>query len=294
VSAALLLGKLQAHDPHLVYSSTESLPFSGPNGDVSIYQVTISNDGKRVVENVAGEVRIPYAKIEQYKITADPLLKTDATLSGDSLTIQIPSLNPSEAVRISLLASGNGLPALPKVAARASGVNGTEKTPTEQVQQVPTLTVVALAGFSTIFVSGSFAALLRKRSISGIPNRGEDQRQVLAFLCRAFELHDLAEQYSARVHETTYWAEADRLAQLAIGNRDNNRMQAIEQLLLALPNYAKPIAAASIAVAYYNVALINHARGNDAACKQYLALAKEKSSATIERRMKVDPRFGTK
>lgn len=52
VVGAMIIGKLQAQEPHLIYSYTESAPISGPNSVVSIYQVTVANDGKKEVEGV--------------------------------------------------------------------------------------------------------------------------------------------------------------------------------------------------------------------------------------------------
>src|SRR6266849_8586817 len=49
VVGAVILGRLQAREPHLVYWLTEALPFSGQSVNVSIYQISVSNDGKQEI-----------------------------------------------------------------------------------------------------------------------------------------------------------------------------------------------------------------------------------------------------
>jgi len=292
VAGALILGKLQAHEPHLVYSSTESLPFSGPSGDVSIYQVTLSNDGNKEVYDVACAIRIPSAKIDQYKVTADPLLNVSGAVLGDSVNIHVPNLNPSESVQISLLASGSrDLPARPQVTARGKGALGSEKAKATDKSWFDTIPLISLAAATlAMFVSGLAGRVLRSKSATGSSSgSGDDQRQILAYICRAYGLIDLAEQYSARAHETTYWAEADRLGQMAV-DAGGERMATIERALLGLVEYKK-VARASKAVVYYNVALINGVKKDGAAYKKYLQMAKDISAEEIERRLKVDPRF---
>jgi len=282
VVGALIIGKVQAHEPHLVYSLVQSFPFRGSNGEVSIYQVTISNDGKREVYDVACMIRIPLSKIDQHVVTADPLLSVSEKLSGDSLSIQIPNLNPSESVQVSLLGSGAGTPARPQIALRGRGTLGLEKTTDserpwiDRTWWVPT--VLAL-------VSAMLASqILTSRSRSG------DQKENLAFVCRTSSLSDLADGYSARSHGTTsYWAEADRLGQIAL-DAGGERMILIERALSRLIEYAH-VAQTSKAVVYYNLALINRAKKDQGAYTKYLQLAKKTSRDEIDRRLKVDPRF---
>ena len=204
VTGSLILVSLETREPHLVYSSTESLPFSGSNGEVSIYQVTVSNDGKKEAYDVACAIRIPAAKIEQYKVTASPLLNATGTVSGETVNVQVPNLNPSESFQISLLASGlQSLPARPQVSARGKGVVGTEKAPsTEQSPSEPIALITLGAASLAVVVTGVVARILRK-TVTGstsLVGSGDDQRQVLAYVCRAYGLRDLADQYSAQSH----------------------------------------------------------------------------------------------
>ncbi len=304
VLGALILGRLQAREPHLVYWSTEALPFSGQNGNVSIYQISTSNDGKQEISDVACVVRVPGAKVEQYKVTANPLLNASTSILNDSVKIQIPSLNPSESVQIALLVtSSQTQPLHPEITARGRGITGTEKNLTKD-EGAPTgiFASTLLVATAAVGLSGAFFSLLRHKSMTkewkslaeamepeGPPRH--DQRHVLAFICRVHGLRALADQYIAQTHETTYWAEADRLGQMGVDSPNGEQGTAIERVLAGLLNYNPRIAKPSIAIVYYNLALINRAKKDEIASQKFLQLAKEISPNEVDRRLKVDNRL---
>ncbi|SRR6266568_989112 len=298
VLGAVILGRLQAREPHLVYWSTEALPFSGQNGNVSIYQISVSNDGKQEISDVACAIRVPGAKLDQYKVTASPLLNTSSSVVDDSVNIQIPTLNPSESVQIALLAtSSQTLPSHPEIAARGKGITGTEKSLTKDERAPSGLFGSTLAvATAAVTLSGVFLSILRRKrfitgmsEVSGPP--GDDQRHVLAFICRVHGLRGLADQYIAQAHETSYWAEADRLGQVGTDNPGGEQAAAIERVLAGLLDYNPRIAKASIAIVNYNLALINRAKKDETASQKFLQLAREISPNEVDRRLKVDKRF---
>jgi hypothetical protein len=294
VVGALVVGKLQGREPRLSYSSTESIPFNGSSGVLSIYQVTLSNIGSREVEEVSCIVRVPAAKVEQYNISANPTLETAASFSGDTLKLHMPSLNPAESVQILVLASGpRDLPTRPQVSARGKGVVAIEKASSDAKpwKDESILFGVSLASFSALLSTGLFTRLLRRRL--GLGTEGDDQRQVLAYVCRLAGLSDLAGQYAAQTHKTTYWSEADRLGELALENNDPKRSDAIERALLALTEYAS-LAESSKAVVFYNVARINEAKPDKDSHKRYMDLAMKTSPRLIKTRMDLEARFGRK
>lgn len=255
----------------------------------------MANDGKQEINEILCSIRIPAAKIDQYKVTASPLLDAMVAVTGDTLQMHIANMNPAESVQISMLATGSPrLPARPEVALRGSGVTGTEKAETTQTAVDSFLPYSSvLVATLAVLTTGVFTWVLRLRAkgyASSSSVDSNDQRQVLAFVCRAHGLKDLAEQFSAQAHETTYWAEADRLGQVAVDSDDSGRTEAIQRALLSLPKYVS-MAEVSRAIVYYNVALIRLRRNDSAACVKYLDLARETSSQEIERRLKVDPRF---
>jgi hypothetical protein len=128
VIGSLIIQKVQSREPHLTYSSVETVPFNGQNGVVGIYQVIVRNDGKREVEDVTSHIQIPGAKIEQYRIIVAPSLTTTTSENGDVIRVNLPSLNPGETAQISILASNpTSLPNHPEISVRAKGVNGVEQ-----------------------------------------------------------------------------------------------------------------------------------------------------------------------
>ena len=298
VLGALLLARLQAREPHLVYWSTEALPFSGQNGNVSIYQISVSNDGKQEISDVACAIRVPGAKVEQYKVTASPLLNASTSALSDSVNIKIPNLNPSESVQIALLVTGpQTLPSRPEILARGKGITGTEKSLTKDERAPAGLfsSTVAVAT-AAVTLSGVFLSILRRsRSLAEVSGQagppGDDQRQVLAYVCRVHGLRALADQYIGQTHETTYWTEADRLGQMGTDDPNGEQAAAIERVLAGLLEYNPRIAKESIAIIYYNLALINRAKKDEVASQKFLQLAREISSNEVGRRLKVDIRF---
>jgi hypothetical protein len=268
VVGALIVGKVQAQQPHLSYSYNESIPFSGASNTVSIYQVTITNDGKKEIEGISCVIRIPFAKIEQFKSTASPSLAVNSTVAGDSLKSEVANLNPAEAVQFTVLASSQGyLPNKPEVSVRGKGVNGENKQPTGQAPisswftaAIATSAVGLTATFSSVF-------LRRMQMRSG---RGNDQRQILAYLCRIHGFSELADGYLSKSHKTTYWAESDRLAQLAVESHDAKYLDSMKQMLRALMDYAT-LAKSSKAIIYHNLARIEALAGTEAECEKYVA-----------------------
>lgn len=293
VIAALVIGAFQTREPHLTYSSTDSVPFSGSNQEVSIYQVTLSNDGKKEVYEVASDIRIPYAKIDQLKLTADPLLAAAGTVSGDTLNVRVPSLNPSESVQVSVLASGSGtLPTRPQVTARGRGVVSSEKSKaTIEKSWADTLPFMAIVAATLSLASaGIFQRIFRSKSPASA-RRSLDQREALAHLCWAFGLTDLANKYADRAQETSYWQEADRLGQAAVDG-GGERLIKIEQVLLSLVDFRGDVLQrASKAAVYYNLAIISQAQNNELDVKKYLRLARDASKDEVESRLKFDPRL---
>lgn len=129
VLAGMVIFLLQGREPHLVYTTTDTLPFYGENARVTgVYQITIANDGKRAVEDVVGVVTIPNGKIEQHRVFGEASLTHTETATADSMKIALPTLNPSESIQISILVtSSTNLPTRPEISLRAKGSTGTEK-----------------------------------------------------------------------------------------------------------------------------------------------------------------------
>jgi hypothetical protein len=283
VVAALIIGKLQSRDPHLGYTVVSSIPFSGASDVVSIYQINVINDGKREVQRVTCYMRVAGGKIEQYKTSVAPSISVTQTVAGDSLTVQISSLNPTDTATISLLASGAGsLPSRPEVSIRASGVNGEEKTEsTQQKEFVPTWSVL-LSGLAAVTFSAGLLPFVRR--IVG----GSSQARVLERICRTHGLMEEAEHYSKLKGRVWYRIEADRLTMDALQVGTAGAFEKAEKILLALTTSGQ-ITSESCAIVLVNLARIEASKGNESAANHYLNLARSYSNSAVEERLRIVP-----
>lgn len=97
-----------------------------------IYNVIISNTGELSVHDVVGHMRVPSATLADVIINADPTIKQNNTILGDSLVINIDELNPDDTVIISVRASSSTtLPSSPEIHLRGKGITGVALTSAE-------------------------------------------------------------------------------------------------------------------------------------------------------------------
>jgi uncharacterized membrane protein YeaQ/YmgE (transglycosylase-associated protein family) len=296
VVATLIVTKLQSREPELTYNAVSGVPFSGANGALSIYQVRISNTGKVEVESVVIIVRVPYAQLEQVKASVPPGLNYSENRQSDTVTITVPNLNPTESVQVSVVASAtSALPDHPDVSVRAKGVVG---KPMSEAEPVPTeLRLIRIAAVTSVsavgFTLGFFLIAVRRRGLAlpfadeKFASSREDQRFVLAYLCRLHGLTDLANEYLNKAAETHYWTECDRLGQLAVESPDTVR-ESIRRVLGELPTYDKSMGDVAIAVAFYNLARIEASRSDFGAFRRNLAEALKIAPDEINLRLELD------
>lgn len=193
VIGSLVLQKLQSREPHLTYSSVETVPFNGQNGVVGIYQVIVRNDGKTEVEDVTSYIQIRGAKIEQYRTIVAPSLTTTTSGNADAIRVNLPSLNPGEAAQISILATDpTFLPNHPEISVRAKGVNGVEQTsPPSRPEEKPFLLSLSTAVAALVSTSAIYG-LLRRRMLIG----GGSQAANFKSICQMHGLDSRAARYS--------------------------------------------------------------------------------------------------
>lgn len=126
VGSEVLVSKILLREPRLTYTAPESLPFNGEGKNVGIYQLEIANRGDSVAEGLTGSVRIPTATIDNHRVVTSPAaLPVEAKAEGDIVRLSALSLNPTETIHLSILASSSSaLPIEPDVSVRANGVTG--------------------------------------------------------------------------------------------------------------------------------------------------------------------------
>jgi len=97
-----------------------------------IYNVIISNTGELSVPDVVCHMWVPSATLADVIINADPTIKQNNTILGDSLVINIDELNPDDTVIISVRASSSTtLQSSPEIHLRGKGITGVALTSAE-------------------------------------------------------------------------------------------------------------------------------------------------------------------
>jgi hypothetical protein len=279
VVGAVILDKVRQREPHLVYSVADAPSFNGPTEAVSIYQVTVMNDGKGEVEKVSCAVRIPRAKIEQYRTSGPTLVPIIGTLNGDTVLVDIANLNPQESVQISVLASGGYLPSRPEITVRARGLSGVEEGATGTGQSQNSLWAAVGASLSSVALS--FIIFFRtKRGGFG------SQKEVLAKLCRIHGLAEEADDYDNSNRSVQYYSEADRLTQWAIDNSSVDVREKVERVLLGL--LAEEVARSSKALVLCDLARLAAFKNDISSGRTYLASAKEIAADEVSSRLRTD------
>lgn len=295
VTGAIIHDKLQSREPHLVYRSAETIPFNGPNSVLAIYQLTIANDGTQPADDVTCYVRVGGAKIDQYKIAAAPSLNVSEKLSGESLTVQVPNLNPSEAVQVSLLATGastSTLPVKPEVSLRGRGAVGEPASETKAEGRTIWPSALSSAFAAIAVMLGSFPLVGRLQT--QIRKHIGRQHQVVAGLLRAHGFEKEADECMQR-RGTSYRAEADRLGHEIVGTDDIGRRTAFMQVLSSLVGV--DMIPESKGIVYYNLARAAATTGETDQARRWLAKANEGLPDEVDVRAKFDPllnRLGVK
>lgn len=294
IGAGVILDRLRTREPRLVYSTLDTIPFTGENRVLAIYHVSIDNEGKRAVEDVACHIRIPWASIEESVVSADPAIPYDKSTEGDTLKLHFPGLNASEAAQVSVLATAaSELPIRPVVSLRAKGVSGVKKS--AEKEQVPFVykylsALTALIGVTTglVFLQAIFRVAIRSK---GEKRYGDDQRQVLAYVCGIHGLTAEVDRYLSQLPKASYWAEADRLAGVAIASNNPETTQQIKSALKDLLEYDVAIAKSSRGLICYNLARMAAAAGDSEEIREYLEQARSQAPALVDARVKLDPVF---
>lgn len=119
----------QTQTPHLYYSTTETIPFSGESQVIGIYHISVTNEGGKVARDVVCVVQIPDSNIQQWQMVGPLAIEYSHSLVGNTLKLNFPMINPSESIQLSILAnSTDSLPQMPVVSLRGENVVGVEKT----------------------------------------------------------------------------------------------------------------------------------------------------------------------
>lgn len=275
-----IAARLTSREPELLYSVVESLPFAAPDNVVGVYQVTISNEGKREVDEVTGAFRIPDATLEKFKVVAPGSMRYDAKVEGDLLHVGVPLMNPGDVLTVSILASAKApLPSRPDVSVRSRGLNGKEKADRPGSKNALSFWLALAGAASGVLGAGSSFSIFRKATASpGI--------LAIVAACRAHGLEALAAEFE--LSDPTYYIAGDRIADFALHAENRTVLDHCRSALLTL-SQSERIAIRSRASLLVHAARLALKAGADVEAQVFLAQARSLSASDVEAKLKVFP-----
>jgi len=137
VLGGVLLHYLQLREPDLVYAVAPTSLLVGQSQTSAMYNVSVSNKGEEIVENVDCHVVITGTPtIEDVQIAAAPAITYSYSVVSNSMKLHFPWLNPLEEAQLRVLATSpnrpnnlpGALPSRPIVSLRGKGVSGVERS----------------------------------------------------------------------------------------------------------------------------------------------------------------------
>ena len=294
VGAGMLINHFQTREPRLVYSAEDTLPFEGPLENLAIYHVKIENSGKKIVEDVVCQLSFSTGIIQQNRVVLEPSITANEIVSDSVYRLELPNLNPGESAASSILVSSKDqLPDRPEISLRSKGVTGVEAS--EKIGSGLNWIVIVLSTI-TMFAATYFlirtTRLTRRLGLTFLEDFDEsrhddDQRQILSYLCGIHKLNEEVERYLNMSSETSYWAESDRFAMLAVGNPTGEQATKYKSVLEDLLIYGT-IAQKSGGIIHYNIARIAKSQTNDEEANEHLKEAKKIIPKLVETRVKLD------
>lgn len=294
IGTGMFLFWWQTKEPVLTYNYIRSIPFEDSQRKVFIQQIEVKNTGNETAEDATLVVKFKNSKIEKSNINIDNAIKYEKTISDNSISLSISSLNPNEGLSLSVLLEGNSqFDSNPDISLRAKGIVG-EKIGASSTEKKPTILIALAAAYAGIF---TFVLSIKKyrdtflliatRLFKGKPLSSGSQKEILASILSMHGFPQKAKEYLTYGSERRYWVESDLLSAEAICNDDNEKNRYIN-VLTQLAELTE-MAESSRAIVYYNIARIKKSQGND--YDIYLDMAKKIDLKEIEFRLTKDPVF---
>ena len=195
---------LTAKSPHLKVTVPETIMYKGEKNQVSILNVTVTNDGSKEAEEVECWLLIPGTKVQEVKAGPDQLAPV-VTMKENKVQIAVKTLNPREDFTVSALLNTPEKPTeQPKVEVRGKGVIGEREAKSQLStleQMLIIMLIVSLSAAATFIVQ---THLFDKKHWE---ERAETLLKMREMTARAKETVEKAEEEISKGKEITDKAE---------------------------------------------------------------------------------------
>ena len=100
--------------PRLYFTVSDALPVKTETENMAFYRYSVVNEGNKEAVEVACVIKVPDTTIRQHQIKLPPGLKYKEQVKGDTMEVELSSINPGESVDVSLVVFAAPSTSLPK------------------------------------------------------------------------------------------------------------------------------------------------------------------------------------
>lgn len=283
VLAGVVLDYIRHARPKISYSVKDAVPIELDGKCIGAYQVSLSNDSKRVVKDVSCHVKAGHARLRDGGISAPQGLQYSATEVDSGMEISIRYLRPGDELQATVIGEGSGfLQRTPDVAIRSP-------------QDINVVTAESRRGILPSFQRGFFTAAVVAAFVAGgigaIISPGIafiEPKDVFTFSASVAGLPRLAGLYSTS-SDLNYYNQGDLAYVLASQSNDPAEIEKYRRMIaVALEIAAPKMMKQSRASLYYSLGKIDLLLSDKNDAIRDFRQAVDDSKATVDARIKVD------
>lgn len=294
VSSGLVIDYFKSSVHNLEYTLSVSDAFKGQMGSFAIMQLEIINSGKKEVENLVARIEGNKDEFVEAKVSGLPPSSCSHKLEKTTFQLDTPFLNPKETISVQLLVSPNTEKTdEPTIKVRAKGIVGKQKVELSKKSKASSLMALIPPISLTVLTAFLMLTRLRSQMSFGLRTFGyttshkDDQRDVFSYILNLNGLPDEAEAVRKSPRNLSYWAESDRLTNLALSQKDNDKISRLVNSFEHLKYYAA-VEDTSCMLINTNIARLYVNLGEVEKAKEALAKARSKKHKVIEKRIELD------
>ena len=277
----------------MVYEIKQVSPFQKETEKLTIYHISIKNQGEKLAEDVKGIIDISPAIIMDFTIKTEFPLEFKEEIIDDKLTFNCENINSNENINISILASSKvDFPDNPLVKIRAKGCSAIQNELKSNKEENSGTSKFLL--FGAIGIIASIAASfvnLKTKSTNNDEQKGKhtgvEQQHVLAYLLDLEGFKELALEYRKTSYELAYWSESDSLT-FDSQSKDNEYITRIINVQQNILDYVGDLVEDTEAIINYNISKLFSRIEKTTESEKYLKIAISINKELIEKRMNLE------